>query len=64
MTYIDRLVAMFAPNAIGHNDVKLGVLRSLVGGRSDDNGRRGRIPTLLIGDKVTAKSLIARESTS
>jgi DNA replicative helicase MCM subunit Mcm2 (Cdc46/Mcm family) len=69
MKYMDRLAAMFAPNVIGHNDVKLGLLRSLVGGRTDhgdDNGRRGRIPTLLIGDKSdkgTAKSLIAREAT-
>jgi DNA replicative helicase MCM subunit Mcm2 (Cdc46/Mcm family) len=66
MTYMDRLVAMFAPNVIGHKDVRAGVLRSVVGGRTDhgdDNGRRGRIPTLLIGDKGTAKSLIVREST-
>ena len=66
MKYVDRLVSMFAPNIIGHNDVKLGLLRSMVGGRmdhGDDNGRRGRIPSLLIGDKGTAKTLFAREST-
>jgi DNA replicative helicase MCM subunit Mcm2 (Cdc46/Mcm family) len=62
----DRLVAMFAPNVIGHNDAKLGLLRSMVGGRTDhgdDNGRRGRINSLLVGDPGTAKSILAREST-
>ncbi len=66
MQYKDRIVAMFAPNIIGHNDKKLGLLRSLVGGRADhgnDNGRRGRINTLLVGDPGTAKSLLARETT-
>jgi DNA replicative helicase MCM subunit Mcm2 (Cdc46/Mcm family) len=66
MRYIDRIVAMFAPNVIGHNDKKLGLLRSLIGGRSDhgnDNGRRGRINTLMVGDPGTAKSLLAREAT-
>jgi DNA replicative helicase MCM subunit Mcm2 (Cdc46/Mcm family) len=66
MRYIDRLVAMFAPNVIGHNDKKLGLLRSVVGARSDhgnDNGRRGRINTLLVGEPGTAKSTLAREST-
>jgi DNA replicative helicase MCM subunit Mcm2 (Cdc46/Mcm family) len=65
MRYIDRLVAMFAPNVIGHNDKKLGLLRSIVGARSDhgtDNGRRGRINTLLVGDPGTAKSTLAREA--
>jgi DNA replicative helicase MCM subunit Mcm2 (Cdc46/Mcm family) len=44
MRYIDRVVAMFASNVIGHNDKKLGLLRSIMGARSDhgnDNGRRG-----------------------
>jgi DNA replicative helicase MCM subunit Mcm2 (Cdc46/Mcm family) len=64
--YIDRIVAMFAPNIIGYTDKKLGLLRSVVGGRSDhgnDNGRRGRINTLMVGDPGTAKSLLGREST-
>lgn len=67
MKYIDRVVAMFSPNVIGHSDAKLGILRSLVGGSNaghgDDNGRRGRINTLLVGDPGTAKSVLAREST-
>ena len=53
MRYIDRVVAMFAPNVIGHSDKKLGLLRSIVGARSNhgtDNGRRGRINTLLVGE--------------
>jgi hypothetical protein len=53
LSYIDRLVAMFAPNVIGYSDKKLGILRSIAGGRADsggnDNGRRGRINTLLVG---------------
>ena len=55
---------MFAPNIIGHNDKKLGLLRSLVGGSldyGDENGRRGRIHTMLVGDPGLAKSLLARE---
>jgi DNA replicative helicase MCM subunit Mcm2 (Cdc46/Mcm family) len=66
MTFVDRLVAMFAPNVIGYNDKKQGLLRSLVGGcanNGNDNGRRGRINTLLVGDPGTAKSLLAREAT-
>jgi DNA replicative helicase MCM subunit Mcm2 (Cdc46/Mcm family) len=65
MRYIDRVIAMFAPNVIGHNDKKLGLLRSIVGARSDhgnDNGRRGRINTLLVGEPGTAKSTLAREA--
>ena len=54
---------MFAPNVIGHNDKKLGLLRSLVGGCADhgnDNGRRGRINTLLVGDPGTAKVIACK----
>jgi replicative DNA helicase Mcm len=57
---------MFAPNVIGNNDKKLGLLRSLVGGSlnyGDENGRRGRIHTMLAGDPGLAKSLLAREAT-
>ena len=66
MKFADRVCAMFAPNVIWHKDKKLGLLRSIVGGRPDhanDNGRRGRINTLLVGDPGTAKSILAREAT-
>ena len=73
MTFIDRIVAMFAPNVIGHTNSKLGILRSIVGGidasgielqqKREDNGRRGRIHTLLVGEPGTAKSILAREAT-
>jgi DNA replicative helicase MCM subunit Mcm2 (Cdc46/Mcm family) len=74
MTFIDRIISMFSPNVIGHNTAKLGILRSIVGGvdnssieilqkRKEDNGRRGRIPTLLVGDPGTAKSILGREAT-
>ena len=45
------VVSMFAPNVVGHNDKKIGILRSVVGGNKIsgiDNGRRGRINTLLV----------------
>ena len=59
---IPRLVAMFSPNVIGHDDVKLGVLRSIVGG--DNHGQRGggRVNTFLVGDPGTAKSTIGQEA--
>jgi DNA replicative helicase MCM subunit Mcm2 (Cdc46/Mcm family) len=59
---VDRLVSMCAPNVIGHKDKKLGILRSAVGA-SEENGRRGRINTLLVGNPGTAKSMLAREAT-
>jgi MCM P-loop domain len=58
---VERLVSMFAPNIIGHNDAKLGILRSIVGGV--EHGKiRGRINTFLVGDPGTAKSNLAREA--
>jgi replicative DNA helicase Mcm len=69
MTFVDRIVSMFGPNVIGHDAAKLGILRSIVGGvdniykRKEDNGRRGRIHTILVGDPGTAKSILAREAT-
>ena len=51
---VERLVSMFAPNTIGHNDAKLGILRSVVGGI--ERGKiRGRINTFLVGDPGTAE---------
>jgi replicative DNA helicase Mcm len=66
LNYIDVIVSMFAPNIIGYNDKKLGLLRSLVGGltnHGDDNGRRGRIHTMLVGDPGLAKSVLSKEAT-
>ena len=51
---------MTAPNVIGEEQYKLGVLRSIVGG--SDWQKRGRIHTLSVGDKGLAKSLVMRES--
>jgi DNA replicative helicase MCM subunit Mcm2 (Cdc46/Mcm family) len=58
----ERLTAMFAPNVIGHNHIKLAVLRSVVGGH--DRGQRGggRINMFLVGDPGTAKSTIGQEA--
>ena len=58
---LERLVSMYAPNIIGHNYAKLGVLRSVVGGV--EHGKiRGRINTFMVGDPSTAKSTLAREA--
>lgn len=66
MTFDQRITAMFAPNVYGHADKKIGIIRSLVGGsktkNGTDNGRRGRIHTLMIGDPGTAKTTLAAES--
>ena len=57
----ERLVSMFAPNIIDHDDAKLGILRSVVGGI--EHGKiRGRINTFMVGDPGTAKSTLAREA--
>ena len=54
---------MFAPNVYGHADKKMGIIRSIVGGKKAENGvqngRRGRIHTLLIGDPGTAKTALS-----
>jgi DNA replicative helicase MCM subunit Mcm2 (Cdc46/Mcm family) len=58
---VERLISIFAPNIIEHNDAKLGVLRSVVGGV--EHGKiRGRINTFMVGDPGTAKSTLAREA--
>ena len=59
-TVIDRLISMTAPNVVGWKDVKLGLLRSIVGGTEQNT--RGRINSLLVGDKGLAKSLLVREA--
>jgi DNA replicative helicase MCM subunit Mcm2 (Cdc46/Mcm family) len=56
---IERLVSMTAPNVVGWEEIKLGGLRSIVGGV--DHRRRGRIGSLFVGDKGLAKTLIMRE---
>ena len=54
---------MFAPNVIGHDDVKLGLLRSIVGGDSHGEPKNGFIDTFMVGDPGTAKSTLGREAT-
>ena len=67
MTFEQRITSMFAPNVYGHADKKMGIIRSIVGGSKAENGvqngRRGRIHTLLIGDPGTAKTALSIEST-
>lgn len=57
-----RLVAMFAPNVVGFDDVKLGVLRSIVGGYDQGQRGGGRVNTFLVGDPGTAKSTLGQEA--
>lgn len=59
---LDRLTAMFAPNIIGHHDVKRGLLRSIVGGVDRGKKGGGRIDTLEVGDPGTAKSKLGTEA--
>ena len=67
MTFEQRITAMFAPNIYGYADKKKGILRSIIGGKKSENGaengRRGRIHTLLIGDPGTSKTVLSTEST-
>ena len=59
-----RLIAMFAPNVVGHEDVKLGVLRSIVGGdKQHGEFKSGFIDTFMVGDAGTAKSTLGNEAT-
>ena len=66
---LKRLIAMFAPNVVGHEDVKLGILRSIVGGNrnghDNNNGQfnNGFIDTFMVGDPGTAKSTLGNEAT-
>lgn len=60
---IQRLTTMIAPNVIGYEDVKLGLLRSIVGGVDRGKKSGGRLDTLLVGDPGTAKSTLAKEVT-
>ena len=59
---LKRLMAMFAPNVIGHDDVKLGLLRSIVGGDSHGQYKDGFIDTFMVGDQGTAKSTLGAEA--
>jgi replicative DNA helicase Mcm len=56
----DRLVKMFAPNVIGHEDKKLALLLSLIGA-PETNAIRGRIHELLIGPPGLGKTKLGRE---
>jgi len=59
---LERLVAMFAPNIIGHDDVKRGLLRAIVGGIDRGKESSGRLDTLMPGDIGTAKSKLGAEA--
>ena len=56
---IAKLVGMFAPTVIGHDDKKLGIILMYVGAPETEDFR-GRIHGLFIGPPGTAKSKLAR----
>ena len=56
---ISKLVDMFAPTVIGHEDKKLGIILMYVGAPETEDFR-GRIHGLFIGPPGTAKSKLAR----
>lgn len=60
----DELTKMFAPQVIGHEDAKRGLLRSAVCVRENKHvaGLRTRLHSNLAGDPGTAKSTLAGES--
>jgi len=65
MTFVDRQVAAFAPNIVGHKLPKRGLLRSIVGAVPRGPGRlSGRIHTLKVGEKGTGKSKLGEETIS
>jgi DNA replicative helicase MCM subunit Mcm2 (Cdc46/Mcm family) len=62
MSIADRQAAVIALNIIGHLPARQGILRTIVGGTKRGPGRlKGKIQTLFIGDKGTAKSSIGDE---
>jgi DNA replicative helicase MCM subunit Mcm2 (Cdc46/Mcm family) len=59
---MDKLTIMFAPNIIGRQAEKRGILRSIVGGVNHSEKNDGRISTLMVGDSGTAKSELGKEA--
>lgn len=55
----DRIIRMFAPNVIGHEDDKQALLLAMIG--APENSIRGRINVLLIGPAGLAKTKLTRE---
>lgn len=62
LTFIERQSAAMASNVIGHIPARQGILRTLVGAtRRGTNTELGKIHTLFVGDKGTAKTKAARQ---
>jgi MoxR-like ATPase len=60
---VERITSMFAPNVIGHDDIKRGILRAIVGGINRGKDSTGQVDTLIGGDPGTAKSQLGDEAT-
>jgi len=58
-TLIERLRSKFAPDVIGHDEIKIGLLRAIVGANDFDVFKNvGRLDTLLVGPPGTAKTTL------
>jgi DNA replicative helicase MCM subunit Mcm2 (Cdc46/Mcm family) len=62
---MDRLASMFAPKIIGHQDKKIAILLSAVGGVNIPNRKkRGRIHVLFVGPPGLSKTTLSYEATA
>jgi DNA replicative helicase MCM subunit Mcm2 (Cdc46/Mcm family) len=63
LSFVERQAAAFAPNVVGNAAAKEGCLRTLVGAVPRGPGRlAGKIHTLFVGEKGTAKSKLGEEA--
>jgi replicative DNA helicase Mcm len=60
--FVSRIISLCAPNVVGHNDKKLGILLSAVNTLERKGQRRLRINCLFVGPPGTAKSMLGREA--
>jgi DNA replicative helicase MCM subunit Mcm2 (Cdc46/Mcm family) len=59
--YINEIISMFAPNVIGHEDEKLGVVLMYIGA-PENQDFRGRLHVLFVGPPGLAKTKLAKEA--
>ena len=57
----EKLSQSVAPSVYGFNDIKLAIALQLFGGCVDEDGRRGDIHVLIVGDPGVSKSKMLRE---
>ncbi len=62
LSLTERLTSMFAPNVVGYEHVRFGILRSIVGGYDQGQRGGGRVNTFMVRDPGTAKSTLGQEA--